>query len=183
VRDTAVDTVVVNARLRNWVFVKVTTDEPGLHGWGEASLEWKTRAVVGAVEDLADIVIGEDPMRVEHLWQAMFRQQFFKGGIVTTSAISGIEQALHDVKAREALECRCTNCSAGGSATACVYDHLGGGESTAVYDEGVPAAFAERARASVADGFTAPKSSRCRRSRPLEGAESLRRAEALMGAG
>ena len=85
-RVTAVDTVVVNARLRNWVFVKVTTDEPGLHGWGEASLEWKTRAVVGAVEDLADIVIGEDPMRVEHLWQAMFRQQFFKGGIVTTSA-------------------------------------------------------------------------------------------------
>lgn len=48
-RVTGVNTIVVNARLRNWVFVRVTTDEPGLVGWGEASLEWKTRAVVGAV--------------------------------------------------------------------------------------------------------------------------------------
>jgi galactonate dehydratase len=46
------------------VFVKVTTDEPGLHGWGEASLEWKTRAAVGAVEDFADIVVGENPVTV-----------------------------------------------------------------------------------------------------------------------
>ena len=181
-RVTAVDTVVVNARLRNWVFVKVTTDEPGLHGWGEASLEWKTRAVVGAVEDLADIVIGEDPMRVEHLWQAMFRQQFFKGGIVTTSAISGIEQALHDVKAKalgvplyELLGGRVRD-------RVRLYDHLGGGESTAVYDEAVPSVFAERARASVADGFNALKILAVPPSRPLEGAESLRRAEALMGA-
>ena len=45
---TDVKTVVVNAQMRNWVFVKVETDQPGLFGWGEASLEWKTRAVVGA---------------------------------------------------------------------------------------------------------------------------------------
>ena len=44
-------TIVVNAEMRNWVFVKVETDVPGLYGWGEASLEWKTRSVVGAVED------------------------------------------------------------------------------------------------------------------------------------
>lgn len=49
----AVETVVVNARMRNWVLVKVVTDEPGLYGWGEATLEWKTRAVVGAVAELA----------------------------------------------------------------------------------------------------------------------------------
>src|SRR5947199_15469 len=51
---TDVRTVVVNAQMRNWVFVKVETDEPGLFGWGEASLEWKTRAVVGAVEEACE---------------------------------------------------------------------------------------------------------------------------------
>ncbi len=58
---TAIKTCVVNAEMRNWVFVKVETDQPGLYGWGEASLEWKTRAVVGAVEDFAPMLIGEDP--------------------------------------------------------------------------------------------------------------------------
>ena len=51
---TAVETHVCNARMRNWIFVKVLTDQPGLYGWGEATLEWHTRAVVGAIEDLAN---------------------------------------------------------------------------------------------------------------------------------
>lgn len=181
-RITAVSTVVVNARLRNWVFVKVTTDEPGLVGWGEASLEWKTNAVVGAVNDLADIVVGEDPMRLEHLWQAMFRQQFFKGGIVTMSAISGIDQALHDVKAKalgvplyELLGGRVRD-------RVRLYDHLGGGDSTAVYDDATPSAFAERARESIADGLTALKILPVPPSRPLEGAAALRQADSLMAA-
>jgi galactonate dehydratase len=63
VRATAVGTVVVNARLQNGVFVKVTTDEPGLHGWGETSLEWKTRAAVGASR-ISRIVVGENPVTV-----------------------------------------------------------------------------------------------------------------------
>lgn len=50
---TDIRTLVVNAEMRNWVFVKVETDQDGLFGWGEATLEWKTRAVVGCVEDLA----------------------------------------------------------------------------------------------------------------------------------
>ncbi|MEA3164035.1 MAG: galactonate dehydratase, partial [Verrucomicrobiota bacterium] len=50
---TNVRTVVVNAEMRNWVFCKVETDQPGLFGWGEGSLEWKTRSVVGVIEDLA----------------------------------------------------------------------------------------------------------------------------------
>src|SRR2546426_12430094 len=99
----AVSTVVVNARMRNWVFVKVETDEPGLVGWGEASVEWNTRAVVGAVEDLAGLVVGEDPRRIEHLWQVMYRQQFFKGGGVTMRAIRGIDQARLDIN-RQSLE-------------------------------------------------------------------------------
>ncbi len=48
---TAIGTIVVNATMRNWVFVKVETDA-GITGWGEASLEWKTRGVVGCVQDL-----------------------------------------------------------------------------------------------------------------------------------
>ena len=98
---TAIKTVVVNAKLRNWIFVRVETDVPGLVGLGEATLEFQTRAVVGAIEDLAPLVIGEDPRRIEHLWQAMYRYPFFKGGVVTMSALSGIDQALHDLKAKD----------------------------------------------------------------------------------
>jgi galactonate dehydratase len=60
---TAVKTVVVNAKLRNWIFIRVETDVPGLVGLGEATLEFQTRAVVGAIEDLAPLVVGEDPRR------------------------------------------------------------------------------------------------------------------------
>src|SRR6478752_2009728 len=67
-RITRIETHVCNARMRNWVFVKVITDQDGLVGWGEATLEWHTRSVVGAIEDLAPLVIGQDPTRIEHLW-------------------------------------------------------------------------------------------------------------------
>src|SRR3990170_2066728 len=50
---TRIETYVCHARMRNWIFVKVLTDTPGLWGWGEATLEWHTRGVVGSVEDLA----------------------------------------------------------------------------------------------------------------------------------
>ncbi len=147
---------------------------------GEASLEWKTQSVVGAVRDLADIVVGEDPMRIEHVWQAMFRQQFFKGGIVTMSAISGIDQALHDVKAKvlgvplyELLGGRVRD-------RVRLYDHLGGGDSTAVYGDATETSFAARAQASVVDGFTALKILAVPVSRALEGAAAVRQAEALM---
>ena len=49
---TAIEPLICHARMRNWIFVKVVTDQPGLHGWGEATLEWHTRGVVGAIEDL-----------------------------------------------------------------------------------------------------------------------------------
>ena len=94
---TAVKTLVVNAKSRNWVFVRVETDQPGLYGWGEASLELKTRAVVGALEDLAPLVVGEDPTRIEHLYQKLYRQSFFRLGVIGMSAISGIEHACWDI--------------------------------------------------------------------------------------
>ncbi len=95
---TAIKSFVCNARMRNWIFVKVETDQPGLIGWGEATLEWHTRSVVGAIEDLATLLIGEDPRRIEHLWQMMFRQHFWhSSGIVRATAMSGIDIALWDI--------------------------------------------------------------------------------------
>ena len=67
-RITAIHALVCNARMRNWVFVRVQTDTPGLVGWGEATLEWKTRAVVGAIADLAPLVVGGDPRDIEQLF-------------------------------------------------------------------------------------------------------------------
>ena len=97
---TAVETHVCHARMRNWDFVRVVTDEPGLYGWGESTLEWKTQTVVGAIEDIGRLLIGEDPRRIEHLYQMMYRQYFWKVGIEGMSAISGIEQALWDIKGK-----------------------------------------------------------------------------------
>lgn len=70
---TSIESHVCHARMRNWIFVKVLTDQPGLWGWGEATLEWHTRSVIGAIEDLSQLLVGEDPQRIEHLWQMMYR--------------------------------------------------------------------------------------------------------------
>ena len=93
-----IQTLCCSARMRNWVFVKVITDQPGLHGWGEATLEWHTRAVCGAIEDLKPLLIGEDPTRIEYLWQIMYRQHFWhSNGIVRATAVAGIDIALWDI--------------------------------------------------------------------------------------
>jgi galactonate dehydratase len=97
---TGIETVVVNAVHRNWIFVKVLTDQPGLWGWGEATLEWKTRAVTGTIEDLKPFVVGQDPMRIEHLVNAMTRFSFWPLGSIGLTAVSGIEQALWDIKGK-----------------------------------------------------------------------------------
>ena len=156
----AVSTLVVNARMRNWVFVKVETDEPGLVGWGEASLEWKTRAVAGAVADFAPMLVGQDPARIEHLYQMMYRQSFFRMGVIGMSAVSGIEQALWDIRGKvlgvpvyELL---------GGLVRDRVrmYTHLGGGEMKAVYEtqySSEPQVFVERALEVKARGYSAIK--------------------------
>ena len=97
---TDITTVVVNAHMRNWIFVKVQTDVPGLHGWGEATMEWKTRAVSGCVEDLKPMILGRDPTRIDFLWQILYRHSYFRAGAIGMSAISGIEQACCDITAK-----------------------------------------------------------------------------------
>ena len=179
---TAINSVVVNARLRNWIFVRVETDVPGLYGLGEATLEFQTRAVVGAVEDLAPLVVGEDPRRIEHLWQTLFRHPFFKGGIVTMSALSGIDQALHDLKAKD-LGIPLWQLIGGLTRDRLrMYDHLGGGDSGSVYDSATVASFAEKAARSKADGFTAVKILAVGKTAPLDGYAALKDAGRLMAA-
>jgi galactonate dehydratase len=157
VKITAIRTVVVNAEMRNWVFVKVETDQPGLYGWGEATLEWKTRGVVGAIEDLAPIVIGRDPRDIEQAVRAMKKHSFWRLGVIGTSAISGIEIALWDIfgkslglpvwrllggKVRDKVR---------------VYTHLGFGDMRAVYETLDAAPLVEHARKIVDKGYTAFK--------------------------
>jgi galactonate dehydratase len=76
--------------------VKITTDN-GLVGWGETTLEGKPKSTIAAVEELADYLIGKDPLRIEHHWQHIYRSAFFRGGNVLMSALSGIDQALWDI--------------------------------------------------------------------------------------
>jgi galactonate dehydratase len=87
---------VLYAGRTNLIFVEVRTDA-GVTGLGEASLEGKTEAVIGAIDDLAEYLIGNDPTLIEHHWQTMYRHSFWRGGVVIGSAISGIEQALWDI--------------------------------------------------------------------------------------
>ncbi|MDF2958690.1 MAG: galactonate dehydratase [Paenibacillus sp.] len=86
---------VIHVRPR-WSFLKITTDE-GITGWGEAIVEGRSRTVEMAVKELEPHLLGQDPRRIEHLWQLMYRGTFYRGGPVLTSAISGIEQALWDI--------------------------------------------------------------------------------------
>jgi len=76
--------------------VKITTDN-GLWGWGETTLEGKPESVEAAVRELADYLIGQDPLRIEHHWQHMYRSAFFRSGAILMTAIAGVDQALWDI--------------------------------------------------------------------------------------
>src|SRR5262245_44457699 len=171
-----ISTVVVNARMRNWIFVKVETDQPGLYGWGEATLEWKTKAVVGAVEDLSQLLVGQDPQRVEHLWQIMHRQYFWRGGIVNCSAMSGIDQALWDIKGKEVGKAVCELLGGPVRDTLRFYDHLGGGSLESMYKTIEPTQFADRLQESLSKGFTAVKAMPIPVAEPIESAKTLKHA-------
>jgi galactonate dehydratase len=98
---TGVKTLFADGGQRVFVFVKVETDQPGLLGWGEASLEAKPRAVAGCVADMEPIILGEDPRRIEYIWQILYRGAFWRLGVIGMSAISGIDQALWDIKGKD----------------------------------------------------------------------------------
>jgi galactonate dehydratase len=82
-----------------WLFVRVEAAD-GSFGWGEASLEGHAEAVNGAFEAIRDRFIGADPRRIEDIWQVAYRGGFYRGGPVLMSALSGLDQALWDLKGR-----------------------------------------------------------------------------------
>ncbi len=95
-RITKIETIPVYPR---WLFLKIHTDA-GIVGLGEPVVEGRSKTVSTAVEELADYLIGKDPRAVVHHWQAMYRHAFYRGGPVLTSAISGVDQALWDIKGK-----------------------------------------------------------------------------------
>ena len=79
-----------------WMFLKIETDE-GIVGWGEPVVEGRARTVEAAVHELSDYLVGQDPRRINDLWQVMYRGGFYRGGPILMSAIAGIDQALWDI--------------------------------------------------------------------------------------
>jgi mannonate dehydratase len=101
VRITEVD-VVVTCPGRNFVTVKVTTDE-GVTGVGDATLNGRELAVVAYLrEHLAPLLLGRDPLRIEDTWQLLYRGAYWRRGPVTMSAIAGVDTALWDIKGKVA---------------------------------------------------------------------------------
>jgi galactonate dehydratase len=84
---------------RNFLFVVVDTDE-GIYGVGESGITGRELAIMGAIEHFKPLLIGQDPFRVEHLWQVLFRGGFFPAQRILTSAMSAIDIALWDIKGK-----------------------------------------------------------------------------------
>ena len=93
---TGVDVFYIKPR---WMLVKVSTDE-GITGWGEPTLEGRATVVGEAINVLKEMIIGKDPMDIGMLYNIMYRGGFYRAGAVVYSAISGIEQALWDIKGK-----------------------------------------------------------------------------------
>jgi len=180
VKITHITTTIVNAKMRNWVIVRVFTDVPGLIGIGEATVEFQTHGVVGAVADLAPLILGKDPRDIERNWQILYRHPFFKGGVVTMSALSGIDQALWDITAKDQNVPLFRLLGGLARDRVRMYDHLGGGDADAVYNADTADSFREKMQKSIDDGFTAVKILAVPKSSPLGDTAMLRHAETLM---
>jgi len=132
-----------------YVFVRVLTDA-GVTGLGEATLEYKPEAVMGALRDLRDFLVGKDPTMIEHLWQSIYRLSFYRGGPALTSALGGVDIALWDIKGKLAGEPVWKLLGGPTRERIRVYTHFGGN---------TPAETAEQAKRLVAAGFRALKTS------------------------
>ncbi|MEV5826371.1 galactonate dehydratase [Spirillospora sp. NPDC052242] len=79
-----------------WLFCRVETDD-GLVGWGEPVVEGRAETTRAAVEEVSELLLGEDPRHIERLWQLMTKAAFYRGGPVLSSAVAGLDQALWDI--------------------------------------------------------------------------------------
>ncbi|MCX6050133.1 MAG: galactonate dehydratase [Chloroflexi bacterium] len=96
---TNIETYPVWGGHRNFIFVVVDTDE-GIYGVGEAGIVRPEQAIIGAIDHFKDLLIGQDPFRIEHLWQVMTRGGFFPAQRILMSAIAAIDIALWDIKGK-----------------------------------------------------------------------------------
>jgi galactonate dehydratase len=157
IKITDIQTVVVNAEMRNWIFVKVITDQDGLYGWGEASLNWKTRSVTGAVEDLKPLLIGKDPRDIEQIVRILNKHSYYRLGIIGATAISGIEHALWDIFGKS-LDLPVWRLLGGKTRDSVrVYTHLGLGDMKSVYETFDEGHLRDRALEVVEKGYDALK--------------------------
>lgn len=93
---TKLETFLIKPR---WLFLKVHTNA-GIVGLGEPILEGRAKTCAAAVAEIAPYLVGKDPRPVAHHWQAIYRHAFYRGGPILTSALSGIDQALWDIKGK-----------------------------------------------------------------------------------
>jgi galactonate dehydratase len=141
---TKLETFLVKPR---WLFLKVHTNA-GLVGLGEPILEGRALTCAEAVKEIEPYLVGKDPRHVVHHWQAIYRHAFYRGGPILTSALSGIDQALWDIK--------------GKALGVPVYELLGGPtrQRVRVYAHaGTP----EKIKDGLAKGFTAFKTNPAKR--------------------
>ena len=147
---TDIKTFVVDCFRTNWVFVKVYTDE-GITGVGEGTLEYKEKALCGAIEHLKSYLVGKDPRQIEKHYHDIYRDAYWRGGAVLMSALSAVECALWDIL--------------GKSLGVPVYQLLGGkvNDDVRIYINGwfagakTPEEFGEKAKEAVKKGVTAMK--------------------------
>src|ERR1044071_3559534 len=95
VKVTKIETFVLK---NSWVFVKISTDA-GVVGWGEM-LKDDAKACAAGAQEVARYLVGQDPNRVVHHWQAIHRGAFYRGGPIKTAITSGIDMALWDIKGK-----------------------------------------------------------------------------------
>src|SRR5688572_10603951 len=95
-RITKLETFLVKPR---WLFLKVHTNA-GIVGLGEPIVEGRALTCQTAIREIEPYLVGKDPRQVAHHWQAIYRHAFYRGGPVLTSALSGIDQALWDIKGK-----------------------------------------------------------------------------------
>jgi galactonate dehydratase len=147
---TGYKTFLVDAHRTNFIFVKLHTDS-GYEGVGEATAEWNERAIVAALEELGEFLIGRDPFQTDYLVQTMHRNSYWRTGVILRSALSGMEAALLDIK--------------GKALGVPVYELLGGKhrDTVACYGNGwfsgarTAEDYARKAAEAVAMGFKALK--------------------------
>jgi galactonate dehydratase len=141
-----------------WLFLRIDTDE-GICGWGEPIVEGRAETVRAAVAEIGDLLVGEDPSRIEDHWQRLTKGGFYRGGPILSSAVAGIDQALWDI--------------AGKALGVPVYRLLGGPvrDRVRMYswiggDE--PDEVADLAREQMEAGFTAVKMNGAGRMAPID---------------